>query len=159
MAGTGECGMVGCGNSSSYAAVRCLGCLWGAVCPLLPHLDHTMGLGLPLCPYIKPFPGSGCPRSSVKLWHGVSGARALIWLGFGGTVKQQLLGKTSFHLSGGKQHLGTPHECSLGFSSPYVCPRASPNSQGGLSLPRRSPGLGRPGCGSTLSHPRVSVHP
>ena len=57
------------------------------------------------------------------------------------------------------QHASTPHKYSLGFSSPSVCLSRFPSRQRGLSLPRRSPGLVCPVCGSTSSLFKSRVHP
>ena len=45
-------------------------------------------LGCLCIPRSSIFPGPTCPTSSAKLWGGVSGTRAFIWLGLGNKLKQ-----------------------------------------------------------------------
>ena len=104
----------------------------------------------PLCCLCVPqsglFSGPGCPRSSAKLWCGVSGCL------FG------QLGLTSLYPIWGQ---ATPVHSSLveiGFSSLFTCLSSSPGNQEGLSPMCRIPELGSPVCGSTHSLPRASVH-
>lgn len=123
----------------------------------LPHLDHPPGC---LCIARRSlFPGPRWPRSCTNLWCGMSRARGrgcvFTLLGLGSTVRCHLRSLSALFV--GKMVPAHSSRLESRLLCPSICPSNSPSSQGGLSSPHWTPGLGCPVCDLTGSLPRETV--